>query len=77
MAEITISIPRELEEEIRGLSKLRFSLIIAKMVRPELERLARLKRIVSKSEFTEKDVQELSDKTDMALSQKFMQSLGK
>jgi len=77
MAEITKSIPRELEEEIRGLSKLRFSLIIAKMVRPELERLARLKRIVSKSEFTEKDVQELSDKTDMALSQKFMQSLGK
>ena len=77
MSEVTISIPRELEEEIRELSRLRFSLIITNMIKPELERLARLKRIVSKSKFTEQDVQELSDKSDRALSRKFMQSLGR
>ena len=75
MAEVIISIPRELEEQIKELSRLKFSLVITNIIKPELERLARLKRTVSKSKFTEQDVQELSDKSDRALSQRFMQSL--
>ena len=48
MTEVIISIPRELENEIRTLSRLKFSLIIANMIRPKLEKLAKLKQIVSK-----------------------------
>jgi len=43
----------------------------------ELGRLLELKAIVSKSELTEKDVDELSDKVDDSLAWRFRQSLKK
>ncbi len=75
MSEITISIPEELEEDIRRLSKIKLSLAIAKMIKPELEKSARLKSIISKSKLIEEDVKELSNETDKALSERFRKSV--
>ena len=70
--EIKIEIPKELEEEIRSISKKTFSLIVNKLVKEELENMVRLKKIVSKSKMTERDVKELADKIDEAVSKKFL-----
>lgn len=75
MAEITISIPEEIESDLKKLSRIELSLAIARIIKPELERLARLKSIISRSKLTEEDVKELSEKTDKALSKRFMESL--
>lgn len=75
MAEITISIPEEIESDLKKLSRIKLSLAIARIIKPELERLARLKSIISHSKLTEKDVKELSEKTDEALSKRFIESL--
>lgn len=74
MGEITISIPDELEEDIKNISKLKLSLAVAKILKLELDRIARIKSIISKSKLSEKDVEELSFKTDMALSKRFLDS---
>lgn len=75
MTEILISIPNELEEDIKNISKLKLSLAVAKMIKPELERIARLKSIISKSQLSEEDVEGLSFKTDIALSKRFRESV--
>ena len=72
MAEIKIEIPKEVEEEIRSISKKTLSLIVNKLVKEELENMVRLKKIVSKSKITERDVKELADKIDNAVSKKFL-----
>ena len=75
MAELTIEIPEELEQEMKEVSEIAVSLAVTKLVKTELERLARLKKIVSKSELTEKDVEELSKKVDEASAKRFRESL--
>ena len=72
MAEIRIEIPKEVEEEIRGISKKTLSLIVNKLVKEELENMVRLKKIISKSKMTERGVKELADKIDEAVSKKFL-----
>ena len=71
MVEVKIEIPKELEEEIKSISKTTLSLVINKIVKEELEKMARLKKIISKSKMTEKDVEELANKIDEAISKKF------
>ena len=72
MAEIRIEIPKEVEEEIRNISKKTLSLIVNKLVKEELEDMVRLKKIISKSKMTERGVKELADKIDEAVSKKFL-----
>jgi len=72
MAEIRIEIPKEVEEEIRNISKKTLSLIVNKLVKEELENMVRLKKIISKSKMTERGVKELADKIDEAVSKKFL-----
>jgi len=72
MAEIRIEIPKEVEEEIRSISKKTLSLIVNKLVKEELENMVRLKKIISKSKMTERGVKELADKIDEAVSKKFL-----
>jgi len=42
MAEITISIPEEIESDLKRLSRIKLSLAIARIIKPELDKLARL-----------------------------------
>lgn len=71
MAELTFEIPEDLEF-MKKVSGIEWSLLFNKLLRSELEEIARLKRIVSKSKLTEKDVEEFSDKINDSLSQRYL-----
>ena len=70
--EIRIEIPKEVEKEIKNISKSTLSLSINKLIKEELERMARLKKIISKSKLKERDVEELTNKVDEAIYEKFL-----
>ena len=73
MAELTFEIPEDLEF-MKKVSSIDWSLLFNKLLRPELEEIARLKRIVSKSKLAEKDVEEFSDRINASLSQRYLKS---
>ncbi len=75
MAEIVVEIPEELEREMKALPEIDWSEVAREFVRDEVYRLVRLKLIVSKSKFTEKDALELGKKINKGLARKYLESL--
>ena len=75
MAELKISLPEELKQEMEEFPDIEWHLVLRKLLKQELDRLIELKRIVSKSKLTADDVSELSNKVDKSLAQRFKQSL--
>lgn len=71
MTKLEIEIPEELRRDFENLSGIDVSLAMSRVLRAELERLAKLKAVVSKSRFTEKDARSLSSKVDESLSKRF------
>ena len=70
MAEITISIPEELAE-LAHISKADWQLVIARKLKEEFEEISRVKSIVSRSELTQEQSDELSDEVNLALSKRY------
>ena len=75
MAELKISLPEELKQEMEEFPNIEWHVVVRRLLKQELDRLLELKRIVSKSELTELDISELAEKVDKSLSQRFRQSL--
>ena len=75
MVELKISLPEELKQEMGEFPNIEWQVVVRRLLKQELDRLFKLKRIVSKSKLTEKDVAELSNKVDKSLAQRFRQSL--
>ena len=73
MAEVIVKIPEELKE-FELLSPLNWQLVVEKRLKEEFDELVKLKRIVSKSKFTEKDVEELSEEVGTALTERLLKS---
>ena len=73
MAEICLMIPEDWKQEIEESGNL--SLVIKFLLKRELQERARLRSIVFKSQLSEEDVKELSDKVDKELSKRFLQSI--
>ena len=71
MAELKLEIPEDLEF-MRQVSKVEWSLLLNKLLMSKLEEVARLKRIVAKSNLNEKDVEEFSEKINKSLSQRYL-----
>ena len=71
MAEITITIPAELEEELKNISKINWQLLIVRKLKEELEEAARIKSIVSKSKLTQQDADKLADEVNEALAKRY------
>jgi hypothetical protein len=71
MPEVVIKIPKDLEAEFGNVKPIFWQLIVDRSINAELERLRALKKIVSKSRLTEKDVAELSDKVNGALAERY------
>lgn len=71
MTELVIKIPEDLKREIEQVSEINWSLAVSRLVREKFERLARLKRIVSKSELSEEKAVELSDKISESLAMRY------
>lgn len=71
MAEICVKLPDELKE-FSDADKSKWQLLLQKKLNTDFDRIARLKRIVSKSKLTKKDVEELSDKINESLSERYL-----
>ena len=71
MAELNVVIPEDLKLEVEKISEIDWSLAVSRLVKEKFERLARLKRIVSKSELTEAKALELSDKISASLARRY------
>ncbi len=56
---------------MKGIPEAMLSLLPSRLVKEEFERLARLKRILSKSDLTEEKALELSTKVSETLSKKY------
>ncbi len=71
MKDIVVKIPEELKF-IRQTSEIDWSVLVSKVIKSKLDKIVRLQRIVNKSELSEKDVGEFSDKINASLSQKYL-----
>ncbi len=71
MAEVVIEIPQDLMLKVKQMPEIDWSLAVSRLVKQELDRLARLKRIVSKSKLTEEKALELSDKISESLAERY------
>ena len=71
MPEIVVNVPEELEAELKGVKPVYWQLAVEKRIREELNELARLKKIVSKSRLTEKDAKLLAEEVDKSLADRF------
>lgn len=75
MGEIKIKIPDDLRLGLEELSETKLTLMANRLVKEELERLTRLKRITSKSELTEEKASELSRKVSKSLAKRYEKML--
>lgn len=73
MAEIVVRVPEELKE-FESVSPINWQLVIEKRLKEEFDELIKLKKIVSKSKLTEKDVEELSEEVGIALTDRLLKS---
>ena len=69
--ELKFKVPKELEGEVRKLSQVELSLILAGMIKSEFEKAARLKQIVSKSRLTEEQAINLGKQVNKSLHKRY------
>jgi len=72
MEKLNFEIPEDLKF-IKRIPGIDWSILINRLVQSKLNRIARLKRIVDKSELTEKDVEKFSNKINTSLSQRYLE----
>lgn len=70
MKELKVLLPEELDQELREFPAVRWSVVVRKLLKRELENLLQLKEVASKSKFKTKDVEELSKKVNKAIFEK-------
>ena len=72
MTKLNFEIPKDLEF-IKQVPDVDWSILIGKIVKSKLDNISRLKRVVSKSKLTGKDVDEFSDKINISLSKRYLE----
>ncbi len=73
MPEIVVSIPEELNREMKEFPEVNWSFTVNRLIKEEFGRLVHLKKIVSKSELAESDVKDISTKISQSLAKKYEQ----
>ncbi|MBU1252164.1 MAG: hypothetical protein KJ905_01710 [Nanoarchaeota archaeon] len=71
MKELRIRIPEELESEFKAIPNLDLSILVSKILVNKLSRLIRFKQIVSKSQLTEKQAEELANEVSTSLAKRY------
>ena len=74
MVNITLSLPIELKKSLDKHSEINWSEVARQAFKDKLTKLSILKKFSSKFELSEKDIKELSDKINLEVSKKFMES---
>lgn len=72
MPEIIINVPKELEEEFKNIKSVYWQLAVERRIREQLEEVARIKNIVSRSQLTEDNARELADEVSKSLAKRFL-----
>lgn len=71
MPEVMIDLPEDLVKELEQISKLELSLVVSKLLKERLAKLARLEKIVSKSKLSEGKAREIADEINLSLSEEY------
>lgn len=74
MGEIVVKVPPDLAE-LENASPITWQLAIEERLKQEFEEMARLKRILDKSEMTEEQAKQLADEVSLALAKRYERSL--
>ena len=74
MVNITLSLPTELKKSLDKHSEINWSEVARQAFKDKLTKLSILEKFSSKFELSEKDIKELSDKINLEVSKKFMES---
>jgi len=74
MVNITLSLPIELKKSLDKHSEINWSEVARQAFKDKLTKLSILEKFSSKFELSEKDIKELSDKINLEVSKKFMES---
>jgi len=72
--EIKVEIPEELVF-IKQTPNIDWSILVSKLIKSKLNEIAELQRGLSKSKFTEEDVEEFTDKINESLSKRYLEKL--
>ncbi|ODS35290.1 MAG: hypothetical protein A7316_04180 [Candidatus Altiarchaeales archaeon WOR_SM1_86-2] len=65
------NVPEDMVDEFKGLSGLRISLLVSRLLNDKLSRLIRLEKILSKSELSEDKAKEIADDISLSLSERY------
>ena len=68
---LKVEIPAELRSEFKAISEVELSILVSRVLRDKFSRLARLKKIVSKSKLTEEQAVKLADKVSKSLAKRY------
>lgn len=71
MVQLTVDIPEELEAEFKRMSRIDLSILVSKVLKEELARIARVKKIVSKSKLKTSKAEALADKVSGSLAKRY------
>lgn len=77
MANMTLSIPDELQERMKKLSEIRWSEVARRAIEQRVNDLEEMNQIASKSKLTQKDVDELSKKIKRSAAIRFNEQCNK
>lgn len=72
MANITLSIPDEVQKEMKHFSEVRWSEVARKAILERLETLRLAERLAKKSKLTEKDINDFSRKIKSVATKRFL-----
>ncbi|HIJ14563.1 hypothetical protein J4399_07180 [Candidatus Woesearchaeota archaeon] len=73
MANITLSIPDDIHEEMKKMSDVRWSEVARRAIVEKIEMTKQIEKIASKSRLTEKDALEISKKVKAAATKRFLE----
>lgn len=71
MEELRIKIPNELKSEFEAMPKADLSILVSKILMGNLSKVVRFKQIVSKSQLTPEQADELANEISISLSKKY------
>lgn len=71
MEEILVQLPDDIAGVLKNFSQLEKSLLVSKLLKEKLKELAKLRKIVSKSQLTQEKADDIASKINESLAQRY------
>ncbi|MFZ2456826.1 MAG: hypothetical protein WAX07_10150 [Candidatus Altiarchaeia archaeon] len=68
---LRMQVPEDLARDLKGISKEDWSLFVGRVLREKIERVAALEKALKKSKLTQKKADELADKINTDLAERY------